>query len=162
MMRVRQAKILGPFDSEQNPCSPTDPECRITLRSITVIWQWRSSPKHSWLVESMAIPEGTKWKGIVSIPHVMFLIPKWANHSSASLVYEFCTAKCKLADGREMSATHSDLLFLNLLRWLAKNRVVGGWKYRPQLALAEALYVSRLEYGLIDWKDHEHSDIDQK
>lgn len=158
MIQIRNARVLGPFDSEKNVCSPDDPNCRVLLMPISVLWEWRESSKRSWIFECINIPDGTKWNGDVHIPYVDYMIPAWAKQSSASLVYDICIGKFKLASGKVMQRVHADLLFLNLLRWLAKHRVVGGWKYRPQLALAEKIYIYWSEYKGIDWKDHEHSE----
>lgn len=152
-MDVRNVSWTGKFDSIVDPKRP---HRRVTVNAIWVKWQWRPDGSMPWRDEILFIPANTSWDGTSRPSIVGWLVPRWGVFSLASLIHDFCFVTGPfLTDGSRITRKHTDMLFLEVMRELAKARVDQGWKAPAQLALADVMYTAVRWFGPATWNKHE-------
>ncbi len=151
-MRIRNIEIVGKFDSAADPHKSGN---RVNVNPVSIKWQWRPDGDMPWRDETLFLAEGRSWDGASRPDFVGWLVPRWGVFSLASVAHdECCGNRPFLSGGERISRKLTDLLYLELMRVLADQRVSGGWKAPAQIALAEVCYRAVRWLGEATWSRH--------
>ena len=149
-MKIVSVSVAGKFDTTR----ASDGEHWENVRDVWVYWTWEDGGySHQ---EMRLIPRGFRWDGASRPDWIGWLIPRGGVFLLASAVHDDAfKERFFLSDGTRISRKHADMLFLELMRYLAAERVTDGWKAHAQIVLAETMYRAVRLFGEPVWDNHD-------
>ena len=149
-MNITSVSVAGKFDTTR----ADDREHWENVRDVCVYWTWEENGKS--YNEMRLMERGFRWDGASRPNFIGWLVPRGGVFLLASGIHDMAfKERFFLSDGTRISRKHADMLFLELMRYLAAERVTSGWKDPAQVWLAEVMYRAVRLFGEPVWDRHD-------